>query len=107
MNDEEIKSKTEDVALLLDEEIESKLEEETIIRAAGYLSKDHYTIYREKVMNGLQLYGDNFEKSLGQTLYWANLNDSLKILRYWEQICSKVYILYQMYLAKEKTREGN
>lgn len=88
-----------------DEEIESKLEEETILRAAGYLSKASFDNHRFNVFNGLNLFGDHFEKSLAHALHWATIHDALKILRYWEQICTKASILYQMYQAKEKTRE--
>jgi len=87
-----------------DEKIEAQLYDEQTIRDAGFIDKIHYTEYKNEVIHGLLKFGGLFYSTLGQTLLYAGLKDSLKILRYWGQECEQHAIMYKMYLAKEKAK---
>jgi hypothetical protein len=75
---------------------------ENIVRKAGFMSYPHYVEHRNHVMNGMIRLGSTFTIALGVALSHAELDDSLKIMRYWNQLCEQHAILYKMMVAKEK-----
>jgi hypothetical protein len=85
-----------------DEEIENNLAEENHIRNSGFLDRAHYELHKRYVVGGLGVFGDSFAISLGHTLELADLNDSLKIMRYWNHLCEQHALLFKMKEAKEK-----
>ncbi len=86
----------------MDEELEKQLEVAKRIHEAGYIDQSHFEEHRDHAMNGLCLYGNSFERALGEALTEATLDDELKILRYWRQSCDRASILWKMKLAQEK-----
>ena len=84
-----------------EEQVENHLQEDLHIKNSGYLDRKHYESHREHVIAGLCLYGDLFAAALGYALKEADLNDSLKIMRYWNHLCEQHAILYKAAEAKQ------
>lgn len=81
--------------------IEISLEEAHKLQRAGYMSLQHYQDCKATISQGMLMFGDSFLKSLGQALFHAEVDDSLKILRYWGQVCDQHALLYKMFKAKQ------
>jgi hypothetical protein len=88
------------------EHIEIQLEEAQKLQRFGFMSMQHYQEHKEHVIGGLIMYGDMFVMALGYALKEANVEDSLKIMRYWAQTCEQNAILYKMFIAKEKAEKN-
>lgn len=86
------------------EEIENSLEETKMLQRFGFMNMQHYKEHKELVCAGLLEFGDLFAQELSTALYRASIDDSLKILRYWNQLCEQHALLYKMYLAKQKSK---
>lgn len=84
------------------EATENHLEQAKLVQHAGYIDLEHFYDVREKTAAGLLQFGDLFAVSLGRALAVANIDDSLKIMRYWLALCDQHLLLYKMYIAKEK-----
>ena len=84
------------------EKIEQELEDDLHIRNSGYLSRSHFEDHRNHVIGGLILFGDLFAMALGYALKEAGLNDSMKIMRYWNNMCEQHAILLKASKAKEE-----
>lgn len=87
---------------MTDEEQENSLAEENHIKNSGFIDRAHYERHKHEVAHGLMLFGEHFSISLGRALNQANLNDSLKIMRYWNHLCEQHAILFKMKEAKER-----
>jgi hypothetical protein len=87
------------------EHIEIQLEEAKNIQRAGFMSMQHYREHKDKVIGGFVMFGDLFTMNLGYALNEANTEDSLKILRYWNQKCEQHAIMYKSFLAIEKAEK--
>lgn len=85
------------------EEIDNTLEKTKMLQRHGFMNIEHYETTKENTVNGLVEFGNNFSVALGKALDWADVTDSLKILRYWEQLCEQHKLLWQMKLAKEQS----
>ena len=85
-----------------DEEIENSLVDANHIRNSGYLDKAHLERHKRDVMLGLWLFGNRFAVCLGHALDAADLYDSIKIMRYWNNLCEQHALLFRMKQAKEK-----
>jgi len=83
------------------EHVEEVLSKERQIKNAGYISIEHYERFRNEVIDGLLYFADPFGRALGWALNEANLDDSLKILRYWNQLCQQTAIVHRMKAAKD------
>lgn len=84
------------------EVIEISLEEASKLQRAGFMSLQHYEEYKSCASLGLVMYGDEFQQAIGLALHRSNVDNALKIIRYWNQDCEQHHLLYKMYLAKEK-----
>lgn len=89
---------------MLDEETENKLEPARKIQAQGFMDLCHFREFQLHASMGMKKYGKNFVESLGLTLSHAGIEDAIKIMRYWPQICEQHALLYKMFLAKEKAK---
>ncbi len=84
------------------ETIEISLEHASKLQRMGFMDIWHYETFKSNAAVGLLKFGDKFLKALGAALMEANMDDSIRILRYWGQECQQHSILYKMYLAKEQ-----
>jgi hypothetical protein len=91
----------------IEEELEIRLEEAAKLQRFGFMNLKHYEEHKEHASTGLIKFGDGFEIALGIALQHAQMDDSLKILRYWNHRCEQYAILHKIYLAKEKIRNEN
>ena len=89
------------------EVIEISLEEAHKLQRFGFMSMRHYQEYKDDVVNGLMMFGDEFLKALGGALFHARTDDSLRIMRYWRQDCEQNALLWQCYQAKRKAEAAN
>jgi hypothetical protein len=85
-----------------DEILENELEVNRKLQQLGFMDYWHFAEYKNYAASGLFKYGEGFESALGCALLIADVNDAIKILRYWPQVCEQHSLLYKMYLAKEK-----
>jgi hypothetical protein len=88
------------------EVVEIELEDAHKMQRAGFITLEHYQTFKYNVSNGMLKFGDCFTRPLGEALKHANLDDCLKIMRYWTQLCDQYALLYKMYLAKEAATNG-
>jgi len=84
------------------EAIENELADVTKIKSLGYMDLEHFYEHRHCIGMGLQQFGDLFTTKLGLALMSANLDDSIKITRYWYSLCESNALLYKMFLAKQR-----
>jgi hypothetical protein len=82
------------------EEIENNLEEERSIHDAGYINLNHFRVKKHTTQEGLIMFGGSFARALGTALFYADQQNALKIMRYWNHECEQHRILYEMYQAK-------
>lgn len=82
-------------------EIEEGEDLEREIEVAGYVSMDHFEECRSNAWMGLIRFGNSFHQILGELLQKADLTNSKKIMRYWEQECTQHAMLYKIYMARE------
>lgn len=87
------------------EHIEIQLEEAKMLQRFGFMSMQHYQEHREHVYSGMIMFGDLFVMALGYALKEADVENSVRIMRYWNQSCEQHAILYKMFLAKEKAEK--
>lgn len=73
---------------------------------AGYIDFKHFCEAREEAWKGMITFGDLFTIALGSALKEADYNNSKKIMRYWEPLCSKYSILYKMKIARDKALQN-
>jgi hypothetical protein len=89
-----------------DEEIENKLKDATHLKNSGYMNLQHYEVQKWNVVCGLIKFGNLFAMALGFALFEADLYDSVKIMRYWHQLCEKHALIYKMSQAKEEAERA-
>lgn len=86
----------------MDNEEDSQSDVNRKLQLMGFMNLKHCEEYRDHVICGLRMFGDLFSKKLGDALDLADLDDSIKIMRYWSQLCENSALMYRMLLAKEK-----
>lgn len=89
------------------EDIENDLYESKKLQSLGYMDLNHFCEHRHCVIQGLSRFGDCFAAALGMALNKANVDDSIKIIRYWNHLCETNALMYKMYVAKHKTEVLN
>jgi hypothetical protein len=85
-----------------DEQIENQLEDRKKVNDAGFSSLESYLEFRHHATSGLATYGDVFGKALGLALFYADLDNALKITRYWHQLCEQHVILNKISIAQKR-----
>ena len=81
-------------------------DEKPDFKLLGYLDANHFCEHRANASEGLIMFGGSFHKALGYTLFRADLNNAIKLMRVWAQECEMHAILYKAYLAKQKAESG-
>lgn len=84
------------------EKIEEEIEDSKRIQEAGFMNLAHMDEYVHHAILGLIEFGDPFEINLGQLLAVSDLNNTLKILRIWQNLCEQHVHLYRIARVKEK-----
>lgn len=91
--------------MLTDDESEQQIHEYTLkTQTLGFNTPEAYEEYKENVKNGFLCFGSPFLKSLGNALVYADLNDSVKIIRTWRSKCEEYSMLYRIFLAKQRAK---
>lgn len=84
------------------EEIENLVEDLKLIRESlGFMSVEHLEEFKFNAIQGMHKFGGSFSRALGLALSVADRQNSIKIMRYWNQDCEKYSIMFKMFLAKE------
>lgn len=84
------------------EKIENKMEEAQQLQRAGFMNMQHYIEYKKSVCYGFMKFGGSFLEALGGTLKFADVSNSIKILRYWRAEAEEHSLVYKMYRAKKR-----
>lgn len=79
-------------------------QEKTVQDCLGMISLDHYEIFKYNTIMGLIMFGGNFAKALGELLARADMSNSVKILRVWQNECVQHEMLFRIHQAKEKAK---
>ena len=81
---------------------EDQEEEYKVLHAVGYMSVAHFLEHKLNAQNGLLLFGDDFQKSLGTALLHADRANAIKIMRVWAKECEEYAMLKKIWIAKQK-----
>lgn len=91
--------------MLDDDKAEQMMHEYNLkTQTLGFNTPEAYEEYRENVKNGFLCFGSPFLKNLGNALHYADLEDSVKIIRTWRSKCEEYSMLYRIFLAKQRAR---
>ena len=87
------------------EAIENVVSDERKVMQAGYMCYTSFLNRKFEAVEGLIKFGDPFYRSIGRALQYADLNNALKIMRYWRHECDQHALLYQIQQARLKAEE--
>ena len=72
------------------------------VKSQGYMNMEHFNEHKTHVRKGLQAFGGEFGRSLGLALFYADLQNSMRILSVWRNLCEQHAILWRAAEAKRK-----
>jgi len=85
------------------EELQEMIEEKRfVIDTLGMIDFQHYLRFKVNAAQGMMEFGDQFFRSLGETLAIAPTKQSVRIIRVWQQDCVQFEMLHKMQVAKTK-----
>lgn len=79
-----------------------ELDDLDFVKSQGFMNMEHFIEHKTHVRKGLQAFGGDFGRSLGLTLFYADLANSMRILSVWSNLCEQHAILWRMAEAKRK-----
>lgn len=88
-----------------DIEINQELMNLEFVKSQGFMNMEHFVEHKTHVRKGLQAFGDEFARSLGLTLFYADLSNSMRILSLWRNLCEQHAILWRAAEAKRRALE--
>lgn len=88
-----------------DELMENMLADAHHVRVVLGMDMEQYARYRANTINGLTNLGGSFARSLGFTLEFADLHNSVKILNVWQKECIEHELLWRIHEAKKRSEE--
>jgi hypothetical protein len=68
----------------------------------GFQSLDAYTRFKNDACEGMQRFGGEFARHLGMALFYADIKNSIKLMRMWHSLCEEHAMLYRASVAKQE-----
>lgn len=86
----------------VDAEENIEMQEDKLIQAVLDMNREHFMVYKISTAEGLQKFGNAFEKKLGEVLLLADITYSVRILNVFQKECVQYDWLNRIYKAKEQ-----